>query len=134
MNFFIVFTKNRKKFDKYVKINKIRNKIIVDTKEIINEENIDFSKHKEYFNLIIYTKIIHAFRKNKNVYYIPDFINNEDIDSKDIFKIKELFKKFNFEFNCLLFYNDFIDNENNIKDDFFENLHVFDKTLLIEDF
>ena len=50
MNFYIVFTKNRKKFDKYVKVNKIKNKTIIDIKQQLEECNINNSyiEYKEY--------------------------------------------------------------------------------------
>ena len=59
MNFYIVLCKSRKKFDKYVKVNKIRNKVIIDIKEQLDIEKITYNEYKDYFNLLIYTKILH---------------------------------------------------------------------------
>lgn len=133
MNFYIVFCKTRKKFDKFIKINRIRNKVIVDIKEIKNEENIIINnKNKDYFNLMIYTKISHAMQKGKSIYYIPDF-SNKDIDVKQVYSVKNVFNDFDFEFNALVFFKEFI-NDNNIKDDIFDNLDLFDNSQLIEDY
>ena len=68
MNFFIVFCKTRRKFDKYIKINRVRNKVIVDINELVNEYDIDIDKHRDYFNLMIYTRINHSLRKGKDIY------------------------------------------------------------------
>jgi len=83
MNLYLVFCKNKKKFDKYVKINRIRNKVIIDIREILEEEDIDYNEYKDYFNVIIYTKILHAFQKGKDIYYIPNF-DNDNIDIREI--------------------------------------------------
>jgi hypothetical protein len=127
-----VFTKTRKKFDKYVKINKIRNKVIVDINEIIEEEDIDPEKNKDYFNLMIFTKITHALQKGKSIYYIPNF-NKKDIDVKQVYSVKEVFNDFKFNFNALLFYKEFEKNPK-IKDDIFNYLTLFDNSQIIEDF
>ena len=44
MEFYCVYVKTRKKLDKYVKVNRIKNKYIVDIKKILEEEEIDFDK------------------------------------------------------------------------------------------
>lgn len=132
MNFYIVFCKTRKKFDKYIKINRIRNKVIVDIKELIHENNIDLEKNRDYFNLIVYTKITHALQKGKSIYYIPNF-SQKDIDVKQVYGVKNIFKDYNFQFNAIVFYKEFINNEN-IKEDIFNYLHLFDNSQLIEDY
>ena len=38
MQFFVVYVKQIKKFQKYIKVNKIRNKYIIDIKKISEEE------------------------------------------------------------------------------------------------
>ena len=40
MQFFCVFVRTKKKFDKYIKVNAIKNKYIIDIKKIIDEEEI----------------------------------------------------------------------------------------------
>ena len=75
MDFFCVYVKNRKKLDKYVKVNRIRNKYIIDIKKIIEEEDISFDNERTYLKIIIFQKIQQAIDKNKDIYYIPDFDN-----------------------------------------------------------
>lgn len=132
MNFYIVFCKNRKKFDKYIKINKIKNKIIIDIKDMIYEENLIFPKDRDYFNLMVYTKISHAMQKNKSIYYIPDF-SDPDINVKQVYGVKNVFKEYEFDFNALVFYKEF-EYDKDIRDDIFDNLNFFDNSQLIEDF
>ena len=48
MTFFCVYCKTRKKFDKFIKVNKIKNKYIIDIKKIVEEEI------KQNPNIILY--------------------------------------------------------------------------------
>ncbi len=43
LNFYLVFCTSRKKFERYVKNNKISGKSIIDIKKILEEESIDKS-------------------------------------------------------------------------------------------
>jgi hypothetical protein len=133
MNFFIVFCKTRRKFDKYIKINRVRNKVIVDINELMNDYDIDpnDSSHVEYFNLMVYTKINHSLQKNKDIYYVPDF-KNKDISVKDLFKLKEILN-FDINFNVLLFYDEFINNEI-ILNDVFENMANFNTSQILKNY
>lgn len=133
MNFFIVFCKTRRKFDKYIKINRVRNKVIVDINELMNDYDIDpnDSSHVEYFNLMVYTKINHSLQKNKDIYYLPDF-KNKDISVKDLFKLKEILN-FDINFNVLLFYDEFINNDI-ILNDVFENMSNFNTSQILKNY
>ena len=131
MNFYIVFCKSKRKFDKYIKINRVRNKVIVDINELIDEYDIDLNKHKDYFNLMIYTKINHSLRKGKDIYYIPDFKNRE-VSVSELFKLKEILE-FDINFNVLLFYEEFIENTD-ILNDVFENMSNFTSSQIIKDY
>lgn len=131
MNFFIVFCKTRRKFDKYIKINRVRNKVIVDIQELIDEYDIDVDKHKDYFNLMVYTRINHSLRKGKDIYYIPDF-KSKNISVNELFKLKEILD-FNINFNILLFYEEFINNTEVIND-VFENMSRFNTSQIIKDY
>lgn len=133
MNFFIVFCKTRRKFDKYIKINRVRNKVIVDINELMNDYDIDpnDSSHVEYFNLMVYTKINHSLQKNKDIYYVPDF-KNKDISVKDLFKLKEILN-FDINFNVLLFYDEFINNEI-ILNDVFDNMANFNTSQILKNY
>jgi hypothetical protein len=46
MEFFCVYVKTRKKLDKYVKVNRIKNKYIVDIKKILEEEELNYDKDR----------------------------------------------------------------------------------------
>jgi hypothetical protein len=132
MDFYIVFVKNRKKLDKYIKINKIRNKSIIDIKQQLEDHGLeDNTEWREYFNLIIYTKIMQTIRKNKDVYYIPNInkINISEID--DIFLIKENLGKINF--NLLFFFEDFKDNPQ-LNESLLSNISLFDAIQIIRDY
>lgn len=130
MNFYIVFCKTKRKFDKYIKINRIRNKVIVDIPELLNEFDIK-DNYQDYFNLMVYTKINHSLRKGKTIYYIPDF-KNSDIDITEIFKLKEILD-FDINFNVLVFYEEFM-QDNKIINDVIGNLDFFNSSQIIRDY
>lgn len=132
MNFYIVFSKSTKKFDKYVKLNKIKKKEIIDIKKQIAEENLDYKKFKDYFNLMIYTKINHALRKGKDVYYIPNFTDS-DIDVSNLFKMKEILVEFPIQFNALIFFDEFKNDELMLKN-IYENIDCFNNSQIIESY
>jgi tRNA G18 (ribose-2'-O)-methylase SpoU len=132
MNFYVVFVKNRKKFDKYVKINKVRNKAIIDIKQQLEEHGIDIlDDYKDYFNLLIYTKIIQTFRKNRDVYYIPNLNKIKTLEIDDVAQIKENLGM-NHKFNLLLFFEDFKDSEN--IGSIISNMNIFDAVQIISDY
>lgn len=132
MNFFIVFCKTRRKFDKYIKINRIRNKVIVDIDNLIGEYDIDITKHRDYFNLMVYTRINHSLKKGKDIYYIPDFDNDKKVSIEELFKLKEIVDM-DINFNILLFYEEFM-NDSEILDDVFENMDKFTTSQIIKDY
>ena len=131
MNFYITLTKTRRKFDKYIKINRIRNKVIVDINELMIEYDVKDKKHKDYFNLMIYTRINHALKKGKDIYYIPDY-NNNNINIEQLFKLRDSID-FEIDFNILLFYDEFIDDES-ILIEVYENLDKFNSSQIIKDY
>lgn len=133
MEFYIVFIKNRKKLDKYIKINKIRSKTIIDIKQQLEDNGLDdVNEWREYFNLIIYTKITQTIRKNKDIYYIPNINKINEIEIDDIFQIKEnLNGKINF--NLLFFFEDFKDNKK-LNDNILSNISLFDSIQIIRDY
>jgi len=132
MNVHIVFCKSKNKFEKYIKINRIRNKIIIDIKQQLDENEIesDVKKYRDYFNLLIYTKILHALRKNKDIYYIPNF-NNPNLTLEQILNIKNAIN-FPINFNILLFYDEFKDD--NIMPEILNNMDFFDISQIIKDY
>lgn len=134
MDFYIVFVKNRKKLDKYIKINRIRTKTIIDIKQQLDDHGLDdVTEWREYFNLIIYTKITQTIKKNKDVYYIPNLNKIHTLDIEDIFQIKENLnstKKINF--NLLFFFEDFKDSK--IYTNILDNISLFDAIQIIRDY
>ena len=130
MNFYLVLTKNKKKFDKYVKVNRIRNKVIIDIKTALEENEITDEKFSDYFNLLIYTRIVQALNKEKDVYYIPNFTNKK-FDVKEIFKIKKILKDGTF-FNILMFFDEFKDDVR-FQNEVLTNITIFDKSQIIKD-
>jgi hypothetical protein len=133
MDFYLVFTKNRKRFDKYIKVNKIKNKVIIDIKFLLDDYEVDdYETYREYFNLIIYTRIKHSIDKNKDVYYIPNF-NNKDFDIEEVFKIKKILTSNNMNFNILIFYDEFKDNDY-INQSILENMNIFDASQILKSY
>ena len=129
MNFFCVYVKTRKKFDKYIKINAIKNKYIIDINKIISEEEVDFTEDKTYLKIIIFNKIQQAIDKKKDIYYIPDFDNEFSIEK--LLNLKKILGENNF--NVLIFYNEFRRNPEVI-DDVFSNLSKFNSSQIIRDY
>ena len=127
MNFFCVYCKVRKKFDKYVKVNKIKNKYIIDIKKIVEEEEVDFSDDKTYLKILIFNKIQQAVDRRKDIYYIPDFDNEFSIEK--LLNLKKILGENNF--NVLIFYNEFRKNQE-IIEEVFSNLYKFTSSQIIQ--
>lgn len=130
MDFFCVYVKTRKKLDKYVKVNRIRNKYIIDIKKIMEEEEISFDAEKTYLKIIIFQKIQQAIDKNKDIYYIPDF--DEQFSIEKLLNIRKILGEEN-NFNVLIFYNEFR-KEPKILDDVLGNLSKFSASQIIRDY
>jgi len=130
MQFFCVYVKTRKKLDKYIKVNKIRNKYVVDIKRILEEEDIGFVQEKTWLKILIFQKIQQAIEKDKDVYYVPDF--DEDFSIEKLLNIKKLLGPDN-NFNVLIFYNDFR-KDTTVIDDVFGNLTKFNASQIIRDY
>jgi len=111
LNFFLVLCKNRKKFDKYVKINKIRKMHCIDIKKMCIEEGVSGAEAKtsDSFKLIVLKRFHLAIEKKKNIYYIPNF----DADSNQFnkyFNIKSIVEE-SHNFNLIFFHEDFTSGE-----------------------
>jgi hypothetical protein len=130
MQFFCVYVKTRKKLDKYIKVNKIRNKYIVDIRRILEDEEIGFDEEKTWLKILIFQKIQQAIEKDKDVYYVPDF--DGDFSIEKLLNIKKLLGPDN-NFNVLIFYNDFR-KEQKVIDDVFGNLTKFNASQIIRDY
>jgi len=132
MDFYVVFCKNRKKFDKYVKVNRIKNKVIIDIKDQLEDIQMkDRNRYKDYFNLLIYTKIIQSLKKNKDIYYIPNFYD-KSLEITEILNLKKHFKN-GTNFNILMFFDEF-GTEDDIFKEIIDNLDIFDSSQIIRDY
>ena len=129
MNFFCVYCRVRKKFDKYVKVNRIKNKYIIDIKKIVEEEEVNFKNDKTYLKILIFNKIQQAIERKKDIYYIPDFDNEFSIEK--LLNLKKILGENTF--NVLIFYNEFRKNQE-IVDSIFSNLTKFDNSQIIRDY
>lgn len=131
MDFFCVYVKTRKKFDKFLKVNKIRNKYIIDINKIIEEEEIEnYQQEKTYIKILILQKIQQAAEKGRNIYYIPDFENDFSIEK--LLNLKKILGKEN-TFNVLIFYNEFR-KDPEIVEELFNNLSKFTNSQIIRDY
>jgi hypothetical protein len=129
MNFFCVYCKTRKKFDKYIKTNRIRNKYIIDIKRLCEDEDVDFEEDKTYIKILIFNKIQQAVERKKDIYYIPDF--DEDFSIEKLLNLKKILGENNF--NVLIFYNEFRKNQE-IINDVLSNLSKFSNSQIIRDY
>lgn len=130
MNFYIVYCKSRKKVDKFMKINRIKKKLIIDIKSHREENNIIDDIYSEYFNLLIFSKIMLAIKSGKDIYYIPEFNKSFNIDK--ILNIKKNIQG-GIKFNILIFFDDFI-NDKDIVNEVLNNLTEFDISQIIKDY
>ena len=130
INFFIVYVKNQKKFQKFVKVNKIRNKYVLDVKKIISEEELDNESDKKILKIIIFNKIVQAIEKNKDIYYIPNF-DDPDYSLDKMMNLKKLLGKNNF--NILMFYDEF-NKTPFLADEALDNLSKFTHSQIIKDY
>ena len=132
MDFYVVFCKNRKKFDKYVKVNRIKNKVIIDIKDQLENIQVkDRNKYKDYFNLLIYTKIIQSLKKNKDIYYIPNFYD-KSLETKEILNLKKYTEEIA-NFNILMFFDEFGSDDEVFKE-IIDHLDIFNSSQIIRDY
>jgi len=131
MNFFCVYTRTRKKIDKFFKVNNIKNKYVIDIPKLVSEEEIEnYDDEKTFLKILIFQKVQHAIEKGKDIYYIPDFEREFSIEK--LFNLKKLLGSEN-NFNILIFYNEFR-REPQILDDILENLSKFSNSQIIKDY
>ena len=132
-SFFLVLCKTRKKIDKYFKINKIRNKQIIDIRKILDEEKININNKESmaYFKILIWNKINMAKEKGKDIYYIPNFYNN-DIEIEKLLFLKDSFCQEEIDFNLLLFFQEFIGTR--WFEDVMSNMEHFTHSQILKDY
>ncbi len=129
MEFFCVYCKTRKKFDKFIKVNRIKNKYIIDISKIIDEEEVDFTNDKTYLKILIFNKIQQAIDKKKDIYYIPDF--DQEFSIEKLLNLKKILGDNNF--NVLIFYNEFRKFPD-VMNDVLGNLSKFSNSQIIRDY
>ena len=132
-SFFLCFVKTRKKLDKYFKVNRIRNKIVIDIRKLMEEEKIDKNNKDSvsFFKILIWNKIRTAQEKNKDIYYIPNF-QNPKLKVKGLIELDTSLRKYYDDFNLLLFFDEFVGT--NWLDDILINIDSFDNSQILEDY
>lgn len=131
LNFFLVLCKTRKKFDKYIKLNKIRNKYIIDIKKMMDEEEVTASElaTSDLFKILILKKFNLAKDKKKDIYYIPNFSITKQYGK--LFNIKDILSTTH-NFNLLYFYEDFEKGQQ--PTEILEKIADFDITQILKDY
>lgn len=130
-NFFLVLCKTKKKIDKYMKINKIRNKYIIDIKRMMDEEEMSpqDAMKSDLFKILILKKFNLAKEKKKDIYYIPYIQYTNSFDK--LFNIKDLLEK-SHNFNLLYFYEDFERGQQ--PTEILDKIAEFDFTQILKDY
>jgi hypothetical protein len=128
LNFFLVLCNTRKKLDKFMKINKIRNKYIIDLKLLMTENEMSYNEaiSSDLFKVQILKKINLAKEKNKDIYYIPYIEKTEE----KIFNIKNIISSTH-NFNLLFFHDDIQTKNINV---ILNKIEEFDFTQILKDY
>lgn len=126
MNFTCVYVRTRKRFDKFIKVNKIKNKYILDIKKMMDEEEVDPDGDKIYLKILILNKVHMAIEKNKDIYYLPNF--DDDFSIEKLLNLKKILEDNNF--NILVFEDEFEKNPH-IIDEAYEYLSHFDNSQIL---
>lgn len=132
-NFFLVFCKNRKKFDKFAKINRLKNKTVIDVFKTLAETGIDKNDQDalKYFKVILFKKFQTAQEKKRDIYYIPDF-TNPSLNVEALLDVKKITG--NYTFNLLYFNNEFSEDDNSYASKLNDLLIHFDASQIIQDY
>lgn len=131
LNFFLVLCKTKSKIKKYMKINKITKKYIVDIKEMMDELELtpEEALTSDLFKIQMQKIFNIAIEKNRDIYYIPNFTMPQNFSK--IFKIKD-FVRDTHNFNLLYFYEDF--DKNSQQRDVLNDIDKFDLTQILKDY
>lgn len=128
INFCVVYARTRKKVDKYFKVNRIRNKYVIDIKKLMDEE-MEGEQDVMMLKIIIFQKIQIAMEKGKDIYYIPNF--DDEFSINKLLNLKKILGENNF--NILLFYDEFKKNPDYLSEAL-ENLTKFTFSQVIRDY
>ena len=129
---FLCMVKTRKKLDKYFKINKIRNKYVIDVRKIMEDEKINpnDAESMAFFKVLVWNRIMSAEEKNKDIYYIPNF-QNHNLQVSNLLNMKNINQGTRC-FNLLIFFEEFVGT--NWLNDVMNNLDAFDHSQIIKDY
>lgn len=132
LNFYLVLCKTKKKLDKYIKLNRVRKKYIIDINKMIEEEEytVEDALNSDLFKILVLKKFNLAKEKKKDIYYIP-LIDNKYSNLSKIFNIKDLLSNTH-NFNLLYFYDDFDHNQQ--PDEILNNIADFDLSQILKDY
>ena len=129
INFCVVYTRTRRKIDKYFKVNRIRNKYILDIKKLMEEE-VEDDQDLMYIKILIFNKIQLAMDRGRDIYYIPNF-DDDELSIDKLLNLRKILGDNNF--NILVFYDDFKKHPHYL-DDAMENLTRFTHSQIIKDY
>jgi len=131
LNFFLVLCKTKSKIKKYMKINKITKKYIIDIKEMMDELELTPEEvlTSNLFKIQLQKVFKNAIEKNRDIYYIPNFNMQQNFNK--IFNIKTYIKSTH-NFNLLYFYEDFDKNSN--QSSILNDIDKFDLTQILKDY
>jgi hypothetical protein len=129
MTFTCVYCKTKKKIEKFFKVNKIRNKYVLDIKKMMEEEEMDSDTDKMFIKILIIEKVQKAIEKGKDIYYIPNF--DEEFNINKLLNLRSILGSN--DFNVLIFYDEF-QKHPHIIDEALDNLENFDNSQIIRDY
>ena len=128
INFCVVYAITRKKVDKYFKVNRIRNKYVLDIRKMMDEE-MEGEEDIMFLKILIFNKIQLAMEKGKDIYYIPNF--DDDFSINKLLNFKTILGENHF--NILLFSDEFKKNPEYINE-VLDNLSKFSHSQIIKDY
>jgi hypothetical protein len=128
INFCVVYARTRKKVDKYFKVNRIRNKYVLDVRKMMDEE-MESKEDITFLKILIFNKIQLAMEKGKDVYFIPNF--DDEFSINKLLNLKKILGDNNF--NILLFMDEFKKSPEYLNEAL-ENLTKFTFSQIIKDY
>lgn len=128
INFCVVYSRTRKKVDKYFKVNTIKNKYVLDIKKMMDEE-VEDKEDIMFLKILILNKVQQAMEKGRDIYYIPNF--DEDFSIDKLLNLKKILSDNNF--NILVFYDEFKKHPQYLEEAL-ENLTKFTYSQIIRDY
>ena len=133
MNLFVVYCHNRKKFDKYAKVNRIKNKYVLDIPKLMAEDKInpDDKEGMLYLKVIVLKKIQLAQEKKRDVYYLPNFYSHK-FQTDSLLTLRKILDPKDI-FNLLIFHQEF-EKQPQLIEQAIANIGEFDNAQILEDY